>query len=61
MWITLTLFDGKPVRVNMNQALSCCADKDFTEIDFGFSVYRVKESPNQIAEELNPAPRGGWK
>jgi len=56
MWITLTLFNDKPVRVNMNQALSYFADKDFTEIDFGFNVCKVKETIDQIMKMT-----GGWR
>jgi len=57
MWITLTLFNGKPVRVNMNHALSYHDDKDFTEIDFGFNVCKVRETIEEIAALVC----GKWK
>ena len=60
MWITLTLFNDKPVRVNMNHALAYGADKDFTDIDFGFNVCKVKE-PVEYITKLIGGEQGGWK
>ena len=60
MWLTLTLFNDKPVRVNMNHVLSYYADKDFTEIDFGFSSCKVKETIEEIVK-LKINMNGGWK